>query len=143
MKKLVPDSFIKTTGTSLEPVFLPYFLHGFWGKIFLTLYFFNWPNFIAWLRLRFEIFWNICIVIIWCPAYDVISFEINHNFLIKPFFYITKKSRQKSKFLKNEKSFSHETKSFFHHFKRAFNCQNCLRYEISSLRKHWIYPNSK
>ena len=33
------------------------------------------------------------------------NFEINLNFLIKPFFYITKKSSQKYKYIENEKSF--------------------------------------
>ena len=50
----------------------------------------NWINFIAWLPLFLEILGNKCIVIIYCPAYDVINFEINHSFLIKPFFYIIK-----------------------------------------------------
>ena len=36
---------------------------------------------------------------------EVINFEINVIFLIKPFFYIPKKSRQKTKYLENEKSF--------------------------------------
>ena len=36
---------------------------------------------------------------------DVINFEINLIFLIKPFFYMTKKSRQKLKYLENDKSF--------------------------------------
>ena len=31
-----------------------------------------------------------CIIIICCPFCDVINFKINHNFLIKPFFNITK-----------------------------------------------------
>ena len=34
-----------------------------------------------------------------------INFETNLMFLIKPFFYITKKSTQKFKYLENEKSF--------------------------------------
>ena len=50
------------------------------------------------------------------------NFEINHSFLIKPFFLITKKSRQKYKYSKTEKTFLHEIKSIFHHFQRAFNC---------------------
>ena len=33
------------------------------------------------------------------------------------------KSRQKLKYLENEKSFWGEIKSIFHHFKRAFSCQ--------------------
>ena len=39
------------------------------------------------------------------PDCDVINFEINLIFLIKSFFYKTTKSRQKSKYLENEKSF--------------------------------------
>ena len=37
-------------------------------------------------------------------------------FLIKPFRYMTKKWRQKLKYLENEKSFWGEIKSIFHHF---------------------------
>ena len=44
------------------------FLHGFWRKIFLKLYFRNWTNFIGWLPLHLEILGNMCIVIIFCPA---------------------------------------------------------------------------
>ena len=33
------------------------------------------------------------------------KFEINLNFLIKPFWYMTKKARQKLKYLENEKGF--------------------------------------
>ena len=44
------------------------FLHGFWRKIFLTLYFRNWTNFTGWLPLHLEILGNMCIVIIFCPA---------------------------------------------------------------------------
>ena len=39
------------------------------------------------------------------PGCDVINFEINLIFLIKPFFYMTKKSRQKFKYFENGKSF--------------------------------------
>ena len=92
-------------------------------EIFLTLYFISWPNFIVWLPLLLEILINMCIEIICCSFCDVISFEINHNFPIKPFFYITKKLRQKCKYLKNEKKFYHEIKSIFYHFYRAFNFQ--------------------
>ena len=37
--------------------------------------------------------------------FDVINLEINLIFLIKLFCYMTKKSRQKFKYLENEKSF--------------------------------------
>ena len=48
------------------------------------------------------------IVIICCQVCDVIYFEINLSPFIKPFLYITKKSGQKFKYLKKEKSFEHE-----------------------------------
>ena len=46
-----------------------------------------------------------CIVIVWFPVWDVINFEIYLSFRIKPFSYMNKKSEQKMKYLKNEKSF--------------------------------------
>ena len=46
---------------------------------------------------------NICIAIVCQPGYDITNFEINLIFLTKPFFYITKNSRQKIKHLENEK----------------------------------------
>ena len=55
----------------------------------------NWPNFIVWLPILLEILGNMRIVINCCPVFDVINFEINQSFLIKPFFYMTKKSGQK------------------------------------------------
>ena len=48
----------KRSGTGL----LPHFLHDFWRKLFLTLHFINWPNFIAWLPLLLKIFGNMCFV---------------------------------------------------------------------------------
>ena len=76
----------------------------------------NWPSFNAWLPLSLEILCNMYIVIICCPVYDLINFEINHGFVIKPLFYMTKKSGQKRKYLTKEKSFQHEIKSIFHQF---------------------------
>ena len=46
------------------------------------------------------------------------NFKIELIFLIKPFFYMTKKSKQKFKYLENETSFLFK-KHFFHHFWRA------------------------
>ena len=54
------------------------------------------------------------LVIICCPVCDVILFETNLDFLMKPFFYMNKMSQQKFKYLKNKKNFSHEIKSTFH-----------------------------
>ena len=44
------------------------------------------------------------------------NFEINLIFLLRLFFYVTKKSRQKFKYLENEKSLKREIKTIFHHF---------------------------
>ena len=55
------------------------------------LYSINWQNIVVCLPLLLETLGNRCIVIICCPAYDVINFEINHSFLMKMFFCITKK----------------------------------------------------
>ena len=43
-----------------------------------------------------------CIAIVCFPGCDVIYVEINLIFLIKPFFYMTEKSRQKFKYFENE-----------------------------------------
>ena len=45
-----------------------------------------------------------CIATVCEPSCDVIDFEIEFILLIKPFFYMTKKSIQKFKYLENEKS---------------------------------------
>ena len=58
--------------------------------------------------------WAIC-------TCDIMNFEISHSFLFKSFFYITKKSSQKCKYLKNKKSFWNEIKDIFHQFNRAFS----------------------
>ena len=39
------------------------------------------------------------------PLQKIIKFEINHIFLIESFCYMTKKARQKLKYLENEKTF--------------------------------------
>ena len=70
--------------------------YDFWRKIFLMLYSINWLNFIVSLPLLLEILGNMCIVIIYFPVYDVMNFEKNLRFLIKQFFYMTKKSQDKN-----------------------------------------------
>ena len=57
------------------------------------------------LSLLFEILVNMCIAIACEPGSDAINFEINLIFLIKPFYDMTKNSRQKFKYLEHEKSF--------------------------------------
>ena len=59
---------------------------------------------------------NMCVVVICFPGCDVINLEINLIFLIKPFFFMNKISRQNFKDLDNEKSFQGEIKSIFNRF---------------------------
>ena len=80
------------------------------------LYSVNLPNFIDWLPLLLEILVKMCTENVCQPGCDVIGFEINLIFLIKPFSYMTKELRQKFKYLENEKTFSGEIKSIFHLF---------------------------
>ena len=68
------------------------------------------------LPLLLEILGNMCIAIVCFAGSNVISFKINLIFLIELFFYITKKSRQKFKYLENEKNFEGEIKSIFYQF---------------------------
>ena len=58
-------------------VTLSYFVHDFWGKIFLLLHSINWPNLIVWSPLFREILGNMCIVIVCWPGCTVINFEIH------------------------------------------------------------------
>ena len=98
-------------------VSLPHFVYDLSRKMFLMSYFINWPNFIIWLPLHLEILGNMCIAIVSFRGCNVINFEIKLIFLIKPFFYLTKMSRQKKiEYFENEKSFQGEIKSIFHHF---------------------------
>ena len=62
-----------------------------------------------------------------------VKFEINFIFLIKPFWYMTRKSSQKLQYLENETSFWGEIKTIFHHFQRVSFAKNRLRPESASL----------
>ena len=103
-----------------------HFEHDFLRKMFLMLYSIKWPNFIAQFSLRLEI---LCIENAFFSGCDVINFEVNLLILIKPFFYLTKKSRQKFKYLENEKSFKDGIKSIFIICKNHSVAKNCLRPE--------------
>ena len=52
--------------------------------------------FFAWLLLLFEILGNMCIAIVYYPGCDVMDFEINVIFLIKPFFLHDQKVKIKT-----------------------------------------------
>ena len=107
-----------------------HFVYDFSRKKFLM---FNWPDFIVWLLLFLEILGNMCIAIVCFPGCDVINFEINLIFLIKPFFYMIKKLRQKFKYLENEMCFQGKIKSIFHHFKVLSVTKSCLEPESAPL----------
>ena len=94
----------------------PHFLYDFLRKMFFLLYSINWPSLIACLPLLIEMLGNMCIAIICSLVCDATYFEINLSFLIKPFSYMTKKSR--NRYLAKERSFKHEIKSIFHHFQK-------------------------
>ena len=71
--------------------------------------FFSWSvlltNQISYPDCLLEILVNMCTTILFFPGRDLISFEINIAFLIKPSFYMTKKLKQKLKYLEKEQSF--------------------------------------
>ena len=73
------------SGKGLGIVSPAHFAYDLSIKIFLMLYSINRPNFIAWLPLLIEILGNMSIAIV-CLGCDVMDFEINHIFLIEPFF---------------------------------------------------------
>ena len=98
------QSFFKKTKSGLELVFFSHFLGDFWKKnICLVIFDITWPNFIVWLPLLREILSIIPIVIVCYLGCDVINFEVNFIFIIKPFFNMTNGKRQKIKYLENEK----------------------------------------
>ena len=55
--------------------------------------------------LLLKILGNVCIVIVCHPGCDVMDFEINHIFLIEPFFLLDQKVIRKLKYLENEAFF--------------------------------------
>ena len=56
-------------------------------------------------------------------GYDVISFQINFILLIKQFFHMTKKSRQKFKYLESKKRLQDKINSIILHFETTFSSQ--------------------
>ena len=84
-------------------------------------------------NIFFEILSNTCITIVCFSRFDVISFEIKLIFQPKLFFYMTKKSRQKYKYIENKKSFYlRVNKKDCSSFLKNFQLPNI----VSNLRKH-------
>ena len=94
-------------------------------KIFLKLHSINWSNFIVYLPLLLAVMGYMCIAIVCFPSCDVINVEINLIFLIKPFFYMTEKSRQKFK--------------YFVKTKRAFKMKLCFWLYFGFLYNHFVH----
>ena len=69
------------------------FVNDFSRNIFFILYSINWLNFIGWLSLLNEILDILCIAIVRFSGCNVMNFEINLIFLIKPFFLLDQKSK--------------------------------------------------
>ena len=78
---------------------------------------------------------NVFIGYVCKPSCSDINFEIKLVFLIKPHFYMAKKSRQILKYLKNEKIFSGKIKGIFNNFKLLLVAQNFLRLESAPLKE--------
>ena len=74
---------------------------------------------VNWLPILLKTLGNICITIVCWPGCDIIKFEVNLIILIKPFWYMTEKSRQKLKYLENKTSFSVKI-SIFSSFVKKF-----------------------
>ena len=116
----------------------PHFVYDFSRKMSLVLHSFNWPKLIFWLPLLLEILYNMRITIVCWPGCDVIKFEINRIFLIRPLWYMTKKSRQKLKFLENERSFWGKIKRIFRHFK-GLSVAKIRKYAFNLMSITFIY----
>ena len=101
--------------------------------MFLVLCSNNWPNFNVWLLLLLEILSNMCIAIVFFLDWDVINFKIKLIFLIKSFFYITEKSRQKLNIFRTKKAFKMKWKLFFIIFKGLSFAKICLRHDSAPL----------
>ena len=69
------------------------------------MYSLNSSNLIAWIPLILDVLANMCIVIICCPAYDVINLEINRSFLIKSFSYKPKSQTKIVNILRSKRAF--------------------------------------
>ena len=102
------------------------FVCDFSRNIFLMLHSINQPNSTAQLPLLLE-------TIVCFPVCGVINFEIDFIFLIKPFFYLTKKSCRKIKIFEDQTSFKVKEKAFFIIFKELSVSKNCLRTQSVSL----------
>ena len=66
------------------------------------------------------------------------NFETFLSFLIKPFSYMTKKSKQMLKYRNDEKSFWGKIKSILHHFKGLSVARSCCRSKSAPLKTNTL-----
>ena len=78
----------------------PHFVCDFSRKMFLMLHAINWPKSLS-DCLYFLRYWAICVLQLFVS--QIVTSEILES--IKPFFYITKKSRQKLNILRTKRAF--------------------------------------
>ena len=98
---------------------------------------FYWPTkFHCLIAFLLQKLGNICIKIVCYSGCDVIKFEINLIVLIKPFRYITKKSRQNLIYLEKERSFWDKIKIFFIIFNGLSVAKNRLKPESVPLKRY-------
>ena len=103
-------------GKGLEVVSPPHFVYDFSRKMFLILYYINWPNFIVWLSLGHEILDNVYIAISCFPGCDIINFE--SNFLSNQAFFLhDQKVETKTETSWEQKRFGVKQKPFLIIFK--------------------------
>ena len=93
-----------------------HFVYDFSTKMFLMLYSINWINFIVCLFLPHEILDNMCIaIVLWHH-----KFQNSPDLSNQAVFIHDKKSKQKLKYLENEKSKIGEIKKHFSSFLKGF-----------------------
>ena len=111
---------LKEIKRGLELVFLPHFLLNLKRKIFVLLYFINWPNFIVWLPLLCEILDNMYLAIVCKPGCDAMDFDVNLILLIKSFLLHDQKVGTKTKISWERTKFLRWNKNHFPSFLKGF-----------------------
>lgn len=102
-------------------VSVPHFLYGFWEK-YLSSYILLTDQISSSGCLFFLRHWIMCFVIISCLVCHVIDPEIDHNFLVKPFFKLTQNSGQKMLISQERKQLLIWNKTHFSSFLKGFQC---------------------
>ena len=131
----------KKTKRGLELASLLHFMHDFWRKSFLLLYFIIWPNFNVWLPLIREILGNMCIVIAYCIIIlsvghcDTVDFRVRRP--IRPRSFLTTIIKKLLKYLLAFMNFYQHTKNQFVSFIFPWHTAN-----FRVLRTECLHPFS-